>query len=143
MDKTRFAMVPCICGVLGVFLLSFLLFSVPVRAQVAGASLTGTIVDTQGAAIPNAKITALNGATHVSTSTTANGVGAYTITNLVPGDYTVTASAPGFSQTQATVTLTVGATQLLNLSLKVGQVVQVVRVGSAAPDGRSLGRRQL
>jgi hypothetical protein len=132
MVKTRRALVPWIPGFVCVLLLSFLI-SFPGRAQVAGASLTGNIIDTQGAAIPSAKITATNVATHVSTSTTANGVGAYTITNLVPGDYTVTASAPGFSQTQATVTLTVGATQLMNLTLKVGQVVQVVRVGSAAP----------
>jgi hypothetical protein len=132
MEKTRRALVPCIFGFLGVFLFS-LVISFPVRAQVAGATLTGTIVDTQGSVIPNAKITAVNVATHVTTTTSTNGVGAYTITNLVPGDYTVTASASGFSQTQANVTLTVGATQLMNLTLKVGKIVQVVRVGSAAP----------
>jgi hypothetical protein len=102
--------------------LSFLI-SPPARAQVAGATLTGTVTDPQGGAVPNAKVSARNVATGVTTDTTTNAAGAYNIVNLVPGDYEVDVSAPGFSTIATKVTLTVGATQALNPSLTVGQEI--------------------
>ncbi|HKV37577.1 MAG TPA: carboxypeptidase regulatory-like domain-containing protein [Blastocatellia bacterium] len=121
-----------VLGAIGVLAAS-LLVPAPLRAQVSGATLTGTATDAQGAAVPNAKITALNTATNVSTQTTTNAVGAYSITNLNPGDYQVSAESAGFSKTVSTVTLTVGAKQELNFSMQVGQVQQTVEVTSAAP----------
>ena len=121
------------------FAISVLFFSLIVllpsttHAQVAGATLTGNVTDSQGAAVPNAKITALNIATNVSTSTNANAVGAYTIPNLNPGDYQLSAEASGFSKAVSKVTLTVGAKQEMNFALQVGQVTQTVEVTSAAP----------
>jgi hypothetical protein len=109
------------------------LISLPLRAQVAGATLTGTVTDTQGGAIPSAKVSARNVATGVSTDTTTNAAGAFNIVNLVPGDYEVNVSAPGFSTVVTKVTLTVGATQALNPSLQVGQVTQEVQVTGVAP----------
>jgi hypothetical protein len=109
------------------------LISLPLRAQVAGATLTGTVTDTQGGAIPNAKVSARNTATGVSTDTTTNAAGLFNIVNLVPGDYDVNVSAPGFSTVVTKVTLTVGATQALNPSLQVGQVTQEVQVTGVAP----------
>src|SRR5215469_16794769 len=103
------------------------------RAQVAGATVTGNVTDAQGAAVPNAKVTAVNSATNVSTATTANGVGAYTIPNLNPGDYQVSAEASGFNKAVSKVSLTVGAKQEMNFALQVGQVTQTVEVTGAAP----------
>ena len=107
--------------------------SLPLRAQVVGATLTGTVTDTQGGAIPNAKVSARNTATGVSTNTSTNVAGTYNIVNLVPGDYEVNVSAAGFSTVVTKVTLTVGATQALNPSLTVGQVTQEVQVSGVAP----------
>src|ERR1700732_5237871 len=80
--------------------------SVPLRAQVTGATLSGTISDAQGGAIPNANISAKNVATGISTDTTTNATGAYSIPNLNPADYEVSVSAPGFSTSVVKVTLT-------------------------------------
>lgn len=109
-----------------------LLLSTPLHAQATGAQLTGTVKDPSGAVIPNARVTALNTATNVATSTTSNTSGAYSIANLDPGDYTVTATATGFTTTKTSLTLTVGATQLANFTMTIGQQQQTVTVTSAA-----------
>src|ERR1700676_2941399 len=107
--------------------------SLPLRAQVTGATLSGTITDAQGGAIPNATVSAKNVATGISTDTTTNATGTYSITNLNPADYEVSVSAPNFSTAVANVTLTVGAKQEMSLSLTVGEVQEIVRVSGAAP----------
>ena len=61
-----------------------LLFSVPVHAQVAGATLTGIITDAQGGAVVNAKVTAKNSATGIASETTTNATGNYNLVNLPP-----------------------------------------------------------
>ena len=110
-----------------------LLFSVPLHAQVAGATLTGTITDAQGGAVVGAKVSVKHNATGIVTDSTTNGAGNYNIVNLQPGDYAVSVSSTGFSTTTTKVTLTVGAQQELSLSLKVGDMSQLVEVTGAAP----------
>ena len=118
--------------ILAVWVLS-LVFAVPLRAQVAGATLSGTITDATGAVIANAQISAKNTATTLVSSTTTNSDGFYSIPNLLPAEYQITISAPGFSTKQTTLTLTVGAKQVLNLAMAVGQAQQVVQVTEQAP----------
>src|SRR6202011_2358941 len=111
-----------------------LLFSAtPLRAQVAGATLSGTITDAQGGAVVGAKVAAKNGATGVTTESTTNATGAYSIVNLLPADYEVAVTSPGFRTAVSKVTLTVGAQQALNVALTVGDVSQTVEVTGAAP----------
>jgi len=105
----------------------------PLRAQVSGATLSGTITDVQGGAVIGAKISARNGATGVTSETTTNGSGFYTIVNLNPADYAVSITAPGFRTATSKVTLIVGGQQALNLALTVGEVSQTVEVTGAAP----------
>src|SRR6266699_3491112 len=104
------------------------------HAQVAGAMLSGTITDPSGAAIAGAKVAVANKATGVTRDVTTDTAGFYSAPNLLPGPYEVTASASGFSATkQPDLTLTVGAPQVLNVSLKIGEASQTVVVTEAAP----------
>jgi Carboxypeptidase regulatory-like domain len=106
----------------------------PVRAQVAGATLSGTVTDASGAVIPNAQITIKNVATGVAATIPTNADGLYTAPNLLPGTYDVKVSASGFqTHVQSGITLTVGAQQVLNVTMQVGQTTQTVEVtGQAA-----------
>jgi hypothetical protein len=110
-----------------------LLYSTPLRAQVAGANLSGTISDAQAGAVANAKISARNSATGVTSETATNASGAYSIVNLLPGDYQVSISAAGFKTATSKVTLAVGTTQALSIALAVGEITQTVEVTGAAP----------
>ena len=93
------------------------LLSVPLRAQIAGATLSGTITDSAGAVVPNATISVKHVATGRSAETRTDSAGRYTAPNLVPGEYEVSASAAGFGTNVAMVTITSGAAQTMNVTL--------------------------
>src|ERR1700692_2626986 len=104
-------------------------WSIPLRAQVVGARLTGTVTDSSGGAISGAQIAIKNVATGVVNTVTSDSVGFYSEPNLAPGNYEVTVTANGFSTSvRAGLTLTVGAQQLLNLAMQVGQMSQTIEV---------------
>src|SRR5215510_3794429 len=126
----RFCAVVSVCFV---FVLTFLPPS-EARAQVTGATLSGTVTDASGAVIPGVQVSIKNKATGVARNITTDEVGFYSAPNLLAGNYDVTASQPGFSTVvQSNIALTVGAQQQLNISMKVGETAQVVEVTAAAP----------
>lgn len=103
-------------------------------SQVVGATLTGTVKDASGAAIPSAQISITDVATGVARTFSADNAGFYTAPNLLPGTYDVKATATGFrTLLQRGITLTVGAEQLLDITMQVGQINQTVEVTTEAP----------
>jgi hypothetical protein len=111
-----------------------LLISTPVRAQVVGATLFGTVKDQSGAVIPTSYISIKNIATGLTRAVKTDAAGFYTAPNLLPGTYEITATAPGFGTVvQSGITLTVGAQQVLDIAMRVGQVNETVQVTGEAP----------
>ncbi len=111
------------------------LLSTPVYAQVSGATLAGTVTDASGAVITNAKVSIRNTATDVTRDVTTDSSGLYSAPNLLPGIYDITIIAPGFSTSvQTGLTLTVGATQALNISLQIGRKTERFDVSAITPD---------
>src|ERR1700737_1600853 len=103
-------------------------------AQVAGASITGTVKDSSGAIIPNAQVSITDVATGVVRNVSTDAAGLYSAPNLLPGTYEVRVTATGFSTAvQKGVTLTVGAQQVLDFTMKVGQMSQTVEITTEAP----------
>jgi len=111
-----------------------LLLCLPSYGQVAGATLNGTVADSTGAVVTGVKISIRSLATGITRESTTDAAGFYTVPNLVPGVYEISASAPGFATViRPNVVLTVGEQQVLNLSLQVGAVAQQVEVTAGAP----------
>jgi hypothetical protein len=106
----------------GILILSFLMPN-PLRAQTV-ATLSGTVTDSSGKAVPDANISIQDVATGQSTGTQTNSAGVYTEPNLAPGEYTVSASAKGFSTKVAEVTLTAAKEQRTDFVLSAGSPQQ-------------------
>jgi len=118
-----------------VFLILAILFSVPTLAQVAGGTLSGTVSDTAGAGIPQAKLVIKNVATGVERTVTTNADGFYTTVNLQSGSYQISISATGFnSETRHGVTMSVGSQITIDVTLRVGTISNRVEVTAAVPD---------
>src|SRR5207237_8505603 len=61
-------------------------------------------------------------------SVVTDGAGVFNVQSLPAGSYEVTASAPGFQTVRRNITLTVGASQRVDLSLNVGSITDTVDV---------------
>lgn len=106
----------------------------PLWAQVVGANLNGIVSDSSGGSIVSAQISITDVATGVGRAVTTDSAGLYTAPNLPAGKYDVTVTAPGFSTfVRNGLTLTVGESLTLNVTLQVGQVKQQVEVTGEAP----------
>ena len=108
-------MAPFVPGA-GVLILSFLL-SAPLQAQVASASLSGTVSDRSGKTIASAKISVKNLTSGQSMEAQTDSAGLYKVSNLAPGDYEVSVSAEGFTTNVIRMTIAQGAQQTMNLTL--------------------------
>jgi hypothetical protein len=112
----------------------FVLVAQPLRAQVAGGTLSGTITDPSGSAVPNAKVEVKNTATGVVRTLETNPEGYYTAVNLIPGVYEVAVSATGFDLGVKTgITINVGAQSVFNMALQVGTISNKIDVTTEAP----------
>src|SRR5215475_2162106 len=107
--------------------------SVPASGQSTFATVSGTVADPSGAVLPGVSVTATNNATGVVTTVVSNEAGAYNLTGLLPGVYTVAAELPGFQKTSYTNVTLGNAQQIrLNFTLQVATATQSVEVTVAA-----------
>ena len=77
-----------------------LLFASVLFGQRDLGTLTGTITDSSGAAVPNAKITIFEDATGQSSDAISGDSGSFTRPALRPGTYTLSVEAAGFQKAQ-------------------------------------------
>jgi hypothetical protein len=111
-----------------------LIFTAAALAQSNSAVILGVVNDSSGAAIAGAKVTVANQGTSISTTATTTAEGQYTVTNLEPGIYRVTATAPGFAEKSIRdITIFVNQTVRVDVGLEVGSVATRTEVQATAP----------
>src|SRR5713101_8251162 len=97
-------------------------------AQSDLGTISGFIKDPSGATVPNAKVTVRNN-TAVERQVVTNESGYYTITNLPPGLYALSAEAPGFQKFQSTDNKLDPSGHLsIDVTVSVGAASQTVEV---------------
>jgi len=85
------------------------------------ASITGTVTDASGAAIPNAQVAVSNAAMGISRTAATNGSGDFLFASLPIGSYDLTVTSTGFKKYEAKgVVLNVGEKARVNIALEVG-----------------------
>jgi len=120
-------------GLLPVFSLTFL-FGIAGFAQEFRATLTGRVTDPSNAAIPGAVVQIRNTGTNEIATSTTDSQGSYTIPFLKPGTYNLSTEVAGFKKvTQENLTLNVGQTATINLTMEVGAVTDTVTVTGEVP----------
>ena len=119
---------------LWLFLFLAALLVVPVFAQLPTATILGTVSDSSGAVVPEAKVTAKNVDTGVSRTVNTVSDGSYRISALPVGNYELDVEHPGFSkQTRNGLILTVAQEAVVNVTLNVGTTAQTVVITGEAP----------
>jgi len=95
------------------------------------AAVQGTVKDTTGAVIPNAKVTLSNNETQKKQETTTSAEGFFHFSGLPPGTYTVEATASGMkTQVVQNVVVAAEATQGVDVTLQAGAMSESVTVTS-------------
>ena len=122
------------CCVIFFVLTALLAFALPVAAQTFTATLTGTISDQNGGALPNAKVVATNQGTKLDYTSTTTDAGIYTLPFLPVGSYIITVEAGGFKKLVSNeIKLEINQTARVNLAMQVGGVNEQVTITDAAP----------
>jgi Carboxypeptidase regulatory-like domain len=103
-------------------------------AQTDRGTITGTVTDATGAVVAGAKVTATNTATGVEVGTTTSQAGVYTIPQITVGVYRISVEQAGFKRfVQDGITVPLGQTVRVDVSLQIGEVSQTVEVVAEAP----------
>ncbi len=102
--------------------------------QTITGSITGTVLDPSGAAIPGARISATSYGTNLKYSVISNAAGAYNLLFLPIGRYTVEVEAPNFKKlAMGPFALEVDQIARIDARLEVGQTTQTVEVKDVSP----------
>jgi outer membrane receptor protein involved in Fe transport len=100
----------------------------PLSAQTETGTIAGTVTDQSGAVIPKAKVTVKNAGTGAQRDLDTDERGIYNVSNLLPGQYVVTAQAPNLATQERHVQLTVGSRTEVNFQLTVSAAAATVEV---------------
>jgi outer membrane receptor protein involved in Fe transport len=118
-----------------VIVIVFLATDLIVGQGIVTGSISGTLLDQQGAVVPGAQVKATQVETNRVFTTTSSNSGVIQLPSLPPGTYHLSIDAKGFSIYDVkSVAVEVGKdTALGSINLKVGNTAETVTVEGAAP----------
>jgi hypothetical protein len=116
---------------------TFISVSVPTAAyaqeSLIHASVTGRVLDPSGAAIPHVSVIALQPATNQKYTVQTDGQGRFRLSFLPIGQYRIGVEAPGFSEVEQNIDVSVGSAFDVTLQVSVAQASSSVQVSAAPP----------
>lgn len=115
-----------------------LLLPLAALGQTAGRSLSGKVKSASGTPVPYTQISCKNLTNGNTLSTKAGEDGSYKLTNLAPGNYEVTASAPGFASVRTSVAMSADRDQVADLTLPSGSEQGPLSTVSGVVDSQSV-----
>src|SRR6185437_8480845 len=105
------------------------IFLVPSARSQENATITGTVTDASGAAVPNVAVSLTSQATGQVRQTVSNNDGIYSFGNVGVGHFTLSASATGFQKfTRTDIVVNTAQTLKEDVRLAVGSEGQTVTV---------------
>ena len=114
--------------------IALLLFAPALSAQVNTGSISGSILDPGGAAVPGAQVVATESASGRSFETGSSEAGLYVFPALPPGVYELSVESDGFKKlTRSNIEVRVAQRLAVDLPLELGSVTETVEVTSTAP----------
>jgi hypothetical protein len=106
--------------------------------QSQNGSISGIVTDQTGAVVANAQVTVTNVATSAVRIATTTSTGAYTVQGLPPQDYKVAITAGGFGTSEATLNVSVGSSNTVNMKLAVSNTTVSIEVAANSFSGINL-----
>lgn len=121
-----------ICACAAGLLLVLFSISITARAATTG-SISGSVLDSSGAAVPQADVTATEVTTNVSYNTKTDNSGSFSFLALPVGEYRLVVTAKGFKRyDQVAIKLNTNDALKFDISLQIGQASETVEVSTAA-----------
>lgn len=112
----------------------FLVVAFQTDAQTTTGLITGTVIDSSGAAVTDAQIAITNEATGQVRTATTESNGIYSVPLLPPGTYAITVRKQGFgAETRNGIQLLVNQSDTVDFKLGVASQTQTVTVTGAPP----------
>ncbi len=112
------------------------LFLAPLQslAQESRGTISGTVTDPTGAALPGAQVIVTEASSGTTSKTTSNGAGQYVVPFLLPGHYSITVNKEGFKKAvRAGIELNASDHLIIDMKLQLGNAHETVTVTAAAP----------
>ncbi len=104
-------------------------------SQAVNATLLGTVTDSTGAVVTNAKVTLTEANTNVSRTRQTNESGNFGFPDLPPGNYVVAVEMTGFKKEERKdISLLVNSTQRVDIQLQPGAITETIEVTGAPPE---------
>jgi hypothetical protein len=97
------------------------------QSNISG-DIVGTVTDSSGAVLPNAKVTVTSAASGQAKVVVSDKAGDFRVPLLEPGSYSISVTAPGFKTTTETTTVSTGAISKISIQLGVGPAATTVEV---------------
>jgi hypothetical protein len=105
----------------------------PLLAQTFRGGINGSVTDTTGASVPNAKVVIVDNGTHAKLESVSSSAGEFLFNDLPLGSYTVSVEAPGFGISKVDkVPVSAGVLYTLPIKLAVASGSTVIEVDAAA-----------